>query len=99
MNFQLLKMVDYMDSIFDYAQVSLWFCNDIEYTAKKLWPEQFKDVDPKADLKEFFSKYMPIEYSGVFFEDWKDRMANTYCCKSNYKTHSYISCRSVFSYI
>jgi iron complex transport system substrate-binding protein len=56
---------------FNYAKYPFGFAI-IEYTAKKLWPEQFKDVDPEADLKEFFSKYMPISYSGVFFEDWKD---------------------------
>ena len=57
---------------FNYAKYPYSFAM-IEYIVKKLWPEQFKDVDPEADLKEFFSKYMPIEYSGVFFEDWKDK--------------------------
>ncbi|OOM79532.1 ABC transporter substrate-binding protein [Clostridium sp. BL-8] len=55
---------------FNYAKYPYGFAM-IEYISKKLWPEQFKNVDPNADLKEFFSKYMPIEYSGVFFEDWK----------------------------
>lgn len=57
---------------FNYAKYPYGFAM-IEYIGKKLWPEQFKDIDPKADLKEYFSKYMPIEYSGVFFEDWKDK--------------------------
>ncbi|WP_368487973.1 ABC transporter substrate-binding protein [Clostridium sp. BJN0013] len=56
---------------FNYAKYPFDFAV-VEYIGKKLWPEQFKDVDPEADLKEFFSKYMPINYSGVFFEDWKD---------------------------
>lgn len=55
---------------FNYAKYPYGFAM-IEYISKKLWPEQFENVDPNADLKEFFSKYMPIEYSGVFFEDWK----------------------------
>lgn len=57
---------------FNYAKYPFNFAM-IEYIAKQLWPEQFKDVDPEADLKEFFSEYMPIKYSGVFFEDWKDK--------------------------
>jgi iron complex transport system substrate-binding protein len=56
---------------FNYAKYPFDFAM-IEYIAKQLWPEQFKDVDPEADLKQFFSEYMPIKYSGVFFEDWKD---------------------------
>ncbi|APM39791.1 ABC transporter substrate-binding protein [Clostridium kluyveri] len=56
---------------FNYAKYPFDFAV-VEYIGKKLWPEQFKNVDPEADLKEFFSKYMPISYSGVFFEDWKD---------------------------
>ncbi|AJA47331.1 ABC-type Fe3+-hydroxamate transport system, periplasmic component [Clostridium pasteurianum DSM 525 = ATCC 6013] len=57
---------------FNYAKYPFDFAM-IEYIAKQLWPEQFKDVDPEADLKQFFSEYMPIKYSGVFFEDWKDK--------------------------
>lgn len=38
----------------------------IEYMAQMLWPEEFADLDPQADLEEFFEKYMPIDYSGLF---------------------------------
>lgn len=55
---------------FNYAKYPFGFVM-VEYIAKQLWPEQFKDVDPEADLKEFFSEYMPIEYSGVFFTSLK----------------------------
>ena len=55
---------------FNYAKYPFGFAM-IEYVAKQLWPEEFKDVDPEADLKEFFSEYMPVEYSGVFFANYK----------------------------
>lgn len=55
---------------FNYAKYPFSFAM-IEYMAKKLWPEKFEKVNPQADLKEFFSNYMPIKYSGVYFEDWK----------------------------
>jgi iron complex transport system substrate-binding protein len=55
---------------FNYAKYPFSFAM-IEYIAKKLWPEKFEKVNPQADLKEFFSNYMPIKYSGVYFEDWK----------------------------
>lgn len=39
--------------------------------AKILWPEEFADLDPQADLEEFFELYMPVEYSGIFFSQWE----------------------------
>ncbi len=44
--------------IFDFAGV--------EFLAKKIQPELFADLNPLADLKEFFSSYMPFELSGCF---------------------------------
>lgn len=41
-----------------------------EYMAKILWPEEFSDIDPQADLEEFFSMYMPVDFSGMFTGQW-----------------------------
>ena len=34
--------------------------------AKMIQPEIFKDIDPEANLAEFFKKYMPVELNGVW---------------------------------
>jgi iron complex transport system substrate-binding protein len=34
--------------------------------AKMIQPEIFKDIDPEANLAEFFKKYMPVELDGVW---------------------------------
>lgn len=38
-----------------------------EYLAKTFYPEEFKDVDPEATLKEFYDKFLPYSYSGIWF--------------------------------
>lgn len=38
----------------------------IEYIAKRLYPEQFADVDPVADLKAYHAKYLPVAFSGTW---------------------------------
>ena len=38
----------------------------IEYIAKRLYPEQFADVDPVADLKAYHEKYLPVAFSGTW---------------------------------
>lgn len=38
-----------------------------EYLAKTFYPEEFKDVDPEATLKEFYDKFLPFSYSGIWF--------------------------------
>lgn len=38
-----------------------------EYLAKNFYPEEFKDVDPEATLKEFYDKFLPYSYSGIWF--------------------------------
>ncbi|MBT0569826.1 ABC transporter substrate-binding protein [Curvibacter sp. CHRR-16] len=38
----------------------------LQYLAKRLYPEQFKDVDPAASLKAYYDKYLPVKYSGVW---------------------------------
>jgi iron complex transport system substrate-binding protein len=42
-----------------------------EAMAKMLYPDQFKDIDPQKDMKDFISKYMPYSYSGAFWARWK----------------------------
>lgn len=38
-----------------------------EYLAKAFYPEEFKDVDPEATLKEFYDKFLPYSYGGIWF--------------------------------
>lgn len=39
--------------------------------AKFIYPEEFKDVNPHAELKAYFRKYMPYDFNGVWFQQWK----------------------------
>jgi iron complex transport system substrate-binding protein len=39
----------------------------LQQMAKWFYPEEFADVDPVANLKEFHKRFMPIEYSGTWF--------------------------------
>ncbi len=39
----------------------------LQQIAKWLYPEEFADVDPEANLAEFHKRFMPIEYSGAWF--------------------------------
>ncbi len=43
----------------------------VEAMAKFLYPDQFSDLDPEKDMKDFFDKYMPVKYSGVFSGSWQ----------------------------
>lgn len=43
----------------------------LEAMAKFLYPEEFSDLNPEGDMKEFFDKYMPVEYSGTFSGGWE----------------------------
>ena len=38
-----------------------------EYLAKTFYPEEFADVDPEGTLKEFYDKFLPFSYGGVWF--------------------------------
>lgn len=38
-----------------------------EYLAKTFYPEEFADVYPEATLKEFYDKFLPFSYSGIWF--------------------------------
>ncbi len=39
----------------------------IEYIAKILWPEEFKDLDPLKDLQGFYRKYLGFDLYGTWF--------------------------------
>lgn len=38
----------------------------MQYLAKRLYPEQFADVDPVANFRAYHEKYLPIPYSGTW---------------------------------
>lgn len=38
----------------------------MQYMAKRLYPEAFKDVDPEASFRTYHEKYLPVKYSGVW---------------------------------
>ena len=38
----------------------------LQQMAKWFYPEEFADIDPEANLKEFYARFMPVEYSGVW---------------------------------
>jgi iron complex transport system substrate-binding protein len=39
----------------------------LQQMAKWFYPEEFADIDPEANLKEFHDRFMPFEYSGTWF--------------------------------
>ena len=42
-----------------------------EFFAKVCYPEEAKDIDPTASLKEYYEKFLPYEFSGLWFYDYK----------------------------
>lgn len=42
----------------------------ILFFAKKIHPELFADIDPTAELKEFFDKFYRVEFSGTWMIDF-----------------------------
>ncbi len=46
------------------SQVFIFSC--IEALAKYCYPEEFKDLNPEKDLKEYYDRFMPISYSGIW---------------------------------
>jgi iron complex transport system substrate-binding protein len=38
----------------------------MQYIAKQLYPEAFKDVDPNASFRSYHQKYLPVSYSGTW---------------------------------
>jgi len=37
-----------------------------EFLAKTFHPDDYKDLDPDEDLKEFYDKFMPIDLEGTW---------------------------------
>ncbi|KKG14866.1 hypothetical protein EO98_03755 [Methanosarcina sp. 2.H.T.1A.6] len=44
----------------------IWDFVAIQFIAKSIYPEEFKDLDPEANLKKFHEEFLPVEYSGVW---------------------------------
>ncbi len=44
----------------------------VQYIAKQLYPEQFKDVDPIANYLGYYKKYLPVTPQGTFAIAVKD---------------------------
>ena len=38
----------------------------MQYIAKRLYPDAFRDVDPDASLRAYHDKYLPVAYSGIW---------------------------------
>jgi ABC-type Fe3+-hydroxamate transport system substrate-binding protein len=45
-------------TLFDYVAM--------QYIAKRLYPDAFRDVDPEASFREYHRKYLPVAYSGTW---------------------------------
>lgn len=43
----------------------------MQYIAKRLYPDAFKDVDPEASLKAYHAKYLPVAYAGTWMLPFK----------------------------
>ncbi|AEG13761.1 ABC-type transporter, periplasmic subunit [Desulfofundulus kuznetsovii DSM 6115] len=44
----------------------------IQFLAKIFYPDEFKDLDPLGNYKEFHKRFLPVEYSGVWMISLKD---------------------------
>jgi iron complex transport system substrate-binding protein len=45
----------------------------VEAMAKMLYPSKFTDLNPDKDLKNFFRKYMKMNFSGALWAQWGDK--------------------------
>lgn len=43
-----------------------------EYIAKTLHPQEYEDLDPFSDFKEFYDKFMPIDLEGTWAYEYKE---------------------------
>lgn len=44
-----------------------------QYIAKQLYPEAFEDIDPAANLRDFYEKWLPVKADGVFVSRYQDK--------------------------
>lgn len=49
------------------ASRSILDASAIQYVAKALYPEAFKDVNPEQAYLDFYKQYLPVEPQGTFF--------------------------------
>ena len=52
-------------ALFDYTAMT--------YVAKQLYPKQFADVDPVAELRQYHEKYLPVKFEGT----WMARLSDS----------------------
>jgi ABC-type Fe3+-hydroxamate transport system substrate-binding protein len=43
----------------------------MEFIGKRLYPEQFADVDPDRSFREYHERYLPVPYSGAWMVPMK----------------------------
>jgi len=56
-------------SIFHGFSFRIYNFAGIQSFAKWIYPDEFEDMDPVANFKEFHEKFMPVDYSGVWMLD------------------------------
>ncbi len=45
----------------------------LQYIAKAIYPEQFRDVDPGKNHRDSYSRYLPVEASGSFMTHYSEK--------------------------
>lgn len=45
---------------------SLWDYTAMQFMAKALWPAQFADIDPVAELRDYHARYLPVAFEGTW---------------------------------
>lgn len=48
----------------------IYDCAAYEFFAKVCFPEEFADLDPEATLREYYQRFLPYEYSGLWFWEY-----------------------------
>jgi ABC-type Fe3+-hydroxamate transport system substrate-binding protein len=45
---------------------SLWDYTAMQFIAKALWPAQFADIDPVAELRDYHATWLPVAFEGTW---------------------------------
>ena len=53
-------------SVFQNFSMHIYDFAGYQALAKFFYPDDFKDLDPEKNYRDFFTKFMPIDYSGVW---------------------------------
>ena len=48
---------------------------ELQYFAKCFYPDEFEDLDPEKNFKEFHEKFLPVDYSGVWMMSIEEEYA------------------------